>query len=123
MARDMGLKRKYNTSRQRFYRERNYEITRKAKDVPCADCGNRFPPVCMDFDHVGDDKVDNITTMCKNGRSEQALLAEMAKCEIVCANCHRIRSQQRTDRYKLYNGAQHRNPSSCGALERAAPHP
>jgi hypothetical protein len=45
----------------------------------------------MDFDHVRGQKVDGISVMM-NTRSLAAVQEEMAKCEIVCANCHRIRT-------------------------------
>ncbi len=63
------------------------------KAGPCTDCGNSYPVVCMDFDHVRGEKLFNI------GQAQHApvdrLEAELAKCELVCANCHRIRTQSR----------------------------
>lgn len=66
-----------------------------AKQVPCADCGNSYPPVCMDFDHVSDDKEESIANMIKNRASWTRIKEEMEKCEVVCANCHRIRTKDR----------------------------
>lgn len=67
------------------------------KANPCTDCGRVLPPVAMDFDHIGDDKVAGIAQMWSWGR--ERVLAELAKCELVCANCHRIRTQiRRPDR-------------------------
>lgn len=64
------------------------------KDQPCMDCGGTFPAVAMDFDHrPGEVKVKEVNKMYKN--SKAAILAEIAKCDVVCANCHRIRTQQR----------------------------
>lgn len=64
------------------------------KKVPCTDCGNSFPTVCMDFDHVNDDKIEDVCTLAQRGNIKGAL-AEAAKCEIVCSNCHRIRTANR----------------------------
>lgn len=62
------------------------------KSVPCADCGVRFPYQAMDFDHLpGYEKVANVSAI---GRME-ALLEEVSKCEVVCSNCHRIRTAKR----------------------------
>jgi hypothetical protein len=58
------------------------------KSVPCMDCGNEYPSVCMDFDHIRGDKTFNIS-QCK---SLKDLNEEAAKCDVVCANCHRIRT-------------------------------
>lgn len=78
---------------------RNREYIRNIKEnTPCADCGNKFPAVCMDFDHIGDDKRDNVATLALNGVSIATLDAEIAKCELVCANCHRIRTVSRIER-------------------------
>lgn len=69
------------------------QLLRDLKSVPCADCNATFPPYVMDFDHVGDDKLINVSMAVKVGR--RRLLAEVAKCEVVCANCHRQRTQDR----------------------------
>lgn len=67
------------------------------RDVPCADCGGRFPSCAMDFDHRVDTiKAFTVTRMV--GRSgTPRILAEIAKCDIVCANCHRVRTLVRRD--------------------------
>lgn len=65
------------------------------KSGPCLDCGGRFPPCAMDFDHVRGTKIDNVSWMRVRGRSKASILAEIAKCELVCANCHRIRTHSR----------------------------
>lgn len=70
-------------------------LVRIAKDVPCLDCGHRFPAVCMDFDHVRGKKRFNISQMVGGGVTPQALAEEIAKCEVVCSNCHRIREDRR----------------------------
>ena len=63
------------------------------KAEPCVDCGDVFPPECMDFDHVRGQKLFGIGLM--GTRRRDVVLAEIAKCELVCANCHRIRTRQR----------------------------
>lgn len=63
---------------------------------PCADCGGLFPPVCLDFDHLpGFEKRMGISRLVSTCRSWSLIEAEMAKCELVCANCHRIRTVDR----------------------------
>lgn len=64
------------------------------KTGPCADCGHTFPPCAMDFDHVRGHKVLAVAALvllC----SKEKILAEIAKCELVCACCHRIRTNKR----------------------------
>lgn len=75
------------------YRERNYGIVREIKaKTPCADCGTIFPAVAMDFDHGDQPKDKSIAALCSMGAGLDRLYAEIAKCELVCANCHRVRT-------------------------------
>lgn len=63
------------------------------------DCGMRFHPWVMEFDHRGDvEKRFNISKGHKTGW--KALKAEMDKCDVVCANCHRLRSFSRSQRQR-----------------------
>lgn len=67
------------------------EKIRKIKEEsPCKDCGNYFPYYVMDFDHQGDKDFTIANNLHK--KSWSIIEAEIAKCEIVCANCHRIRT-------------------------------
>ena len=77
-----------DSSRKAHYAEAKRLIER-VKDVPCADCGHKFPTYVMDFDHVRGEKSFNISR--GRGHSIKKLKEEIAKCDIVCANCHRIR--------------------------------
>ena len=63
------------------------------KAGPCTDCGGYFPPEAMDFDHVRGEKIKNVGWMGDGNLA--ALMAEIAKCELVCANCHRVRTNAR----------------------------
>lgn len=75
----------------RYIRE-NQEFVNAVKDVPCADCGGHFPPICLDFDHVRGEKLANVSELVRRANSLDAIRAEMEKCDIVCSNCHRIRT-------------------------------
>ena|SRR5712691_7395370 len=79
---------------------RHIEIVRRITEIksqPCTDCGGSFDPVCMDFDHLdGNDKVPGgIARLVANAYGWEAIMAEIAKCELVCANCHRLRTAAR----------------------------
>lgn len=69
------------------------DLVTSYKDVPCTDCDGEFPTVCMDFDHLGD-KEFNVGDLSK-ASSISKLIAEIQKCEVVCSNCHRIRTNDR----------------------------
>jgi hypothetical protein len=61
----------------------------------CADCGYREDPRALQFDHrPGTVKTMNIGSVC-GSMAWDAILAEIAKCDIVCANCHMIRTDER----------------------------
>lgn len=63
------------------------------KSAPCTDCNKKYPPVVMDFDHIKDKKF-NISTILYI-KSKDTLLKEIEKCELVCSNCHRVRTENR----------------------------
>jgi len=77
---------------RRRYVARNREYTRKARDIPCADCGEKYLYYVMDFDHVRGKKLFNVGRLVNRGTSLKVLQTEMDKCDIVCSNCHRIRT-------------------------------
>ena len=62
---------------------------------PCADCGQAFHPAAMHWDHTGTDKLINISRAVNYGWSRERILQELAKCELVCANCHSVRTYTR----------------------------
>jgi len=79
------------------YKAQKREITARLKNRPCTDCGLSFPWYCMEFDHrVPETKLGDIANM-KNDKavSVPAFEAELAKCDVVCANCHRARTFHR----------------------------
>jgi hypothetical protein len=76
------------------FRLRNSEIIREHKSKPCADCGVQYPYYVMDFDHrQSETKVINLANASRMTRPK--ILEEIAKCDVVCSNCHRERTYQR----------------------------
>lgn len=71
------------------------ELIDTAKSVPCADCGIEYPVYVMDLDHVDKNKVFHVGAARRLGYSLQQVKDEIAKCEAVCSNCHRIRTFNR----------------------------
>ena len=66
------------------------------KSKPCHDCGNTFEVCCMDFDHKdGTEKQYNVGTMFAHHYSRELIEIELSKCDLVCANCHRVRTRKR----------------------------
>jgi hypothetical protein len=76
------------------------DYVNELKKKPCMDCGRVYPPYVMEFDHVRGTKDRSISRAVRDLLSWQRLEAEIAKCDLVCANCHRIRTfARRTDFY------------------------
>jgi hypothetical protein len=74
------------------------DLLNQLRDVPCSDCGERYAPCAMEFDHRdASQKVQGVTRMIGRASIER-ILAEVDKCDIVCANCHRVRTFQRRSR-------------------------
>ena len=62
---------------------------------PCTDCGGWFHPAAMTFDHLrGTSKRGDVSNLLYAGY-RKVLLDEIAKCELVCANCHAVRTFMR----------------------------
>ena len=77
----------YESNRQIFLTKQ--KIIKDAKDVPCADCGIKYPSYVMDFDH----QRDKAFTIARTSNATiQQIREEIQKCEVVCANCHRERT-------------------------------
>ena len=63
--------------------------------TPCADCGGRFHHAAMEWDHLpGRKKLSDVSSLVSR-HNPALILAEIAKCELVRANCHAVRSFER----------------------------
>lgn len=68
------------------------------KNNPCIDCGEK-DPIVLEYDHKGH-KLKNVCNIIATGYSLDNLKKEIAKCEVVCANCHRRRTSKQFNYYK-----------------------
>lgn len=76
-------------TRVRVRQSGTLEFLRALRRVESADRGERFEPHQMDFDHrTPSEKRFNLTASRAMLVSKEQLLAEIAKCDVVCANCH-----------------------------------
>lgn len=86
-------KRQYLDRNVRSYMKRR-ELVRQIKSRACADCGIQYPFYVMDFDHrQGETKEYELNRIDR--MTKRALLREIEKCDVVCANCHRVRTYKR----------------------------
>ena len=80
-----------DSNKRRRAGNREYIIAQKSK--PCMDCNKTYPYFVMDFDHVRGEKKYCLSV--SNRLSREKIDEELAKCDLVCANCHRIRTFSR----------------------------
>ena len=90
----LGRKKKLKNVLKKKRKEINSLIRSYKENVACTDCKIVYPYYVLDFDHVGNDKVENISKMARWYPLEE-IVNEIKKCEIVCANCHRQRTYNR----------------------------
>ena len=85
---------KYNAKQREGQRERTDKINAIKLKSGCVDCGYKEHPEALEFDHLPEyEKMFNIGEVKR--LSWERIEAEIAKCEVVCANCHRVRTFNR----------------------------
>lgn len=79
--------------------ERRREVVAAIKTASgCVDCGFNAHFAALDFDHIDrQEKCKTVSWLVSHGAPMQQILDEIEKCEVVCANCHRIRTVERRD--------------------------
>jgi hypothetical protein len=80
----------WKTLNMKLRRKRRAALIEQLKMVPCARCKVSYPSCVMDFHHVpgrGQKKFQISRNKCL---TLTALLEEVAKCDVLCANCHRL---------------------------------
>lgn len=98
-------KEKYRANRKSHrpsYVARNIKFIEEYKlGKPCLDCGGIFPSCCMEFDHriPKKDIYHSISALVQKSASIEKIKSEIKKCDLVCSNCHAIRTSNRI--YKM----------------------
>ena len=100
-----------DTAREAAYeRKKKYRIAvREAlhkiySEASCMDCELDDIRV-LEFDHREDEEKEaHVSTLVRNGVSWDTIQAEIDKCDVVCANCHRIRTETRNPTYRTLLG-------------------
>jgi hypothetical protein len=90
---------RYGPGRSERARRDRFYIQQIKIERGCTDCGFDSHPAALDFDHLpGTVKRYRVNTMA--GMRRDLIDAEIAKCEVVCANCHRIRTSTRLEAHR-----------------------
>lgn len=66
-------------------------INELKSNKPCVDCSGRFPYYVMDYDHL-DQKDFELNRARQSRTDKQKVLVEIKKCDLICVNCHRLRT-------------------------------
>lgn len=86
---------KYHANKRINKREENKKfVYNYLQGKRCIDCNQTYHPAALDFDHVRGEKVAAISKMIFDGYSIESIKEEIEKCEIRCANCHRIKTAE-----------------------------
>jgi transposase-like protein len=80
-------------AKRRRHRALKAHVLNHLSERSCVDCGEK-DPVVLEFDHIGE-KVAAVSALVAEAASFTAVDAEIARCEVVCANCHRRRTGRR----------------------------
>ena len=88
----------YRESQKAYSRRRHADNARRLSDYKmergCADCGFNAHPAALEFDHLPE-YTKSFTISSKTSYDWGRLQSEIDKCEVVCANCHAIRTAER----------------------------
>lgn len=104
--REYNRKRHAKTKEQRRHRKRELYVEVRTyvldylSENPCVLCGED-DYVVLEFDHVGD-KSHGVAELC-NERNLKAVKEEIAKCRVLCANCHKRETAKQRGYYQYYN--------------------
>ena len=93
LANVMKNKHKYVQRNQQF-------ILRYLSWMCCKDCQTTDIRV-LEFDHIRGQKKRNVSNLISQGWSLSSIKQEIRKCDVVCANCHRIRTRQGNKDYRF----------------------
>lgn len=101
--------------RRQWFRERRHEMRTmidEAKNKACVVCGIQFHFAAMQFDHVRGVKKFDMAYALSAAKSLEALVDEIAKCDVICANCHAVKSHNQ--RESIVNNRWKRTESGPG---------
>ena len=76
--------------------------------VGCVDCGYNKSPYALQFDHIEEDKKASVSNLIRSDYCWDTVKAEISKCQVVCANCHAVRTKERGQ----HNSETYQGPTS-----------
>ncbi len=99
---------KEKESKNKKARIKRAKILNEIKNKPCTDCKGIYPRPVLEYDHLpGTDKKGDVGHLVASIGIQKAL-EETKKCDLVCVNCHKVRTYQRQqnnkniEKYKIF---------------------
>lgn len=93
------MPRKDPTAAASYKREKRQKIKKWVDEYKlakgCVDCGYRLHAAALEFDHILPVKHGRVAALTAHGM--RIVLEEIERCEVRCANCHRIKTKERSD--------------------------
>ena len=80
---------------RRYDQDRYAAVARIKLERGCVDCGYAEHPAALQFDHVRGAKLEAVSILVGRRVPWSVVMAEIAKCEVRCANCHAVRTAER----------------------------
>lgn len=94
-------KRAHKLRIKKYINQNRLQLWKYLESHPCVDCGENNP-IVLEFDHIKENKLFAVAKMVTK-YSWINLKKEIAKCQIRCANCHRIKTAKQRRWYQFLN--------------------
>jgi len=94
-------KAKYIAKADRWKKRKRGWLAGLKEGKPCVDCEIIYPAYVLDWDHARGEKRFLISRAIAAGKSYEDIQSELVKCDLVCANCHRVRTHNRRTSLKV----------------------
>jgi hypothetical protein len=78
---------------RQYQQNRKHLLNQMKVDRGCAHCGYNAHPAALDWDHI-DRSTKSFLISQDSKRSWGKLMEEVDKCQVLCANCHRIHTYE-----------------------------
>jgi hypothetical protein len=96
---------RYTDPESPFRRVGREYITSMKAGKPCTDCAGYFPTCCLEWDHVPE-RGPKLFNLGNGDYSIEKIKAEITKCDLVCANCHAMRTWNRNREQRVAPAAE-----------------
>jgi len=93
---------KAKVGNKQYLRRSRQHVLDYLEQHPCVDCGESNP-VVLEFDHVRGKKYKAISAMITANASVKRIEREIKKCDVRCANCHKIKTAKDGNFFRFRN--------------------